>query len=53
MDLGLAGKVAIVGGGSDGLGFAIADRLLREGTFVTFFARRAQKVSAAAEKLAG
>jgi 3-oxoacyl-[acyl-carrier protein] reductase len=53
MDLGLTGKVAIVGGGSDGLGFAIADRLLREGAFVTFFARRAEKVAAAAEKLAG
>ena len=53
MDLGLAGKVAIVGGGSDGLGFAIADRLLQEGASVAFFARRAEKVSAAAEKLAG
>ena len=53
MDLGLTGKVAIVGGGSDGLGFAIADRLLQEGAFVAFFARRAEKVSAAAEKLAG
>jgi len=53
MDLGLSGKVAIVGGGSDGLGFAIADRLLNEGAFVTIFARRAQKVSAAVEKLTG
>lgn len=52
MDLGLTGKVAIVGGGSDGLGFAIADRLLREGASVTIFARRAGKVSAAAEELA-
>ncbi|WP_432975301.1 SDR family oxidoreductase [Dactylosporangium sp. CA-233914] len=52
MDLGLTAKVAIVGGGSDGLGFAIADRLLREGAFVTIFARRAEKVSAAAEELA-
>ncbi|MFE0025073.1 SDR family oxidoreductase [Amycolatopsis sp. NPDC059021] len=53
MDLGLTGKVAIVGGGSDGLGFAIADRLLREGAFVTIFARRAEKISAAAKHLAG
>ncbi|GAA3790115.1 SDR family oxidoreductase [Amycolatopsis tucumanensis] len=53
MDLGLTGKVAIVGGGSDGLGFAIADRLLREGAFVTIFARRAEKISAAADQLAG
>ncbi|MFG1925281.1 SDR family oxidoreductase [Cryptosporangium sp. NPDC048952] len=51
MDLGLTGKVAIVGGGSDGLGFAIADRLLSEGALVTIFARRAQKVSDAAERL--
>ncbi|WP_406635280.1 SDR family oxidoreductase [Amycolatopsis sp. WGS_07] len=53
MDLGLVGKVAIVGGGSDGLGFAIAERLLREGASVTIFARRAEKISAAAKRLAG
>jgi 3-oxoacyl-[acyl-carrier protein] reductase len=52
MDLGLSGKVAIVGGGSDGLGFAIAERLLNEDALVTIFARRARRVSAAAEKLA-
>lgn len=52
MDLGLTGKVAIVGGGSDGLGFAIADRLLSEGASVTIFARRAEKVSAATDDLA-
>lgn len=53
MDLGLTGKVAIVGGGSDGLGFAIADRLLSEGARVTIFARRARKVSDAVTRLAG
>lgn len=53
MDLGLTDKVAIVGGGSDGLGYAMADRLLAEGAKVAFFARRAEKVSAAAERLAG
>jgi 3-oxoacyl-[acyl-carrier protein] reductase len=52
MDLGLSGKVAIVGGGSDGLGFAIADRLLNEGAYVTIFARRAEKVAVAVEHLA-
>ncbi|WP_433723201.1 SDR family oxidoreductase [Nocardia sp. CA-129566] len=52
MDLGLTGKVAIVGGGSDGLGFAIADRLLSEGACVTIFARRAEKIAAAAKELA-
>jgi 3-oxoacyl-[acyl-carrier protein] reductase len=53
MNLRLTGKVAIVGGGSDGLGYAIADRLLSEGALVTIFARRAEKVSAAAGRLAG
>ncbi|MTD52911.1 SDR family oxidoreductase [Amycolatopsis pithecellobii] len=53
MDLGLTDKVAIVGGGSDGLGYAIADRLLSEGAFVTIFARRAEKIAAATERLAG
>jgi 3-oxoacyl-[acyl-carrier protein] reductase len=52
MDLGLTGKVAIVGGGSDGLGFAIAERLLTEGAHVAFFARRADKVAAAERQLA-
>ncbi|MDO0928765.1 SDR family NAD(P)-dependent oxidoreductase [Streptomyces sp. TG1A-8] len=51
MDLGLTDKVAIVGGGSDGLGFAIADRLLNEGAFVTILGRRAEKAAAAAEEL--
>ena len=51
MDLRLKDKVAIVGGGSDGLGFAIADRLLDEGAFVTI-ARRAEKVSDAVGRLA-
>jgi 3-oxoacyl-[acyl-carrier protein] reductase len=52
MDLGLTGKVAIVGGGSDGLGYAIVDRLLSEGASVTFFARRLEKVTVAAKRLA-
>lgn len=53
MDLELKNKVAIVGGGSDGLGFAIADRLLSEGALVTIFARRAEKVLDAVGRLAG
>ena len=52
MDLGLKDKVAIVGGGSDGLGFAIAERLLMEGARVTIFARRAERVADAAARLA-
>ncbi|MDN3059788.1 SDR family oxidoreductase [Streptomyces sp. SRF1] len=52
MDLQLTDKVAIVGGGSDGLGYAIADRLLEEGARVTIFARREAKVTAAVESFA-
>lgn len=52
MDLGLTGKVAIVGGGSEGLGLAIAERLLTEGAYVTIFARRKEKIAAAADQLA-
>ncbi|WP_331770307.1 SDR family oxidoreductase (plasmid) [Embleya sp. NBC_00888] len=52
MDLGPTGKVAIVGGGSEGLGYAIADRLLKEGASATIFARRAEKTAAAAKRLA-
>jgi 3-oxoacyl-[acyl-carrier protein] reductase len=40
MELGLAGKAAIVTGGSDGLGRAIAERLSAEGVGVTICARR-------------
>jgi len=52
MDLGLKDRVAIVGGGSDGLGLAMVDRLLEEGARVAFFARREAKVAAAAQRLA-
>src|SRR5215208_7227725 len=40
MELGLAGKVAIVTGGSDGLGRAVAERLSAEGVGVAICARR-------------
>ena len=40
MELGLAGKAAIVTGGSDGLGRAVAERLSAEGVGVTICARR-------------
>lgn len=39
MDLNLAGKKAIVSGGSRGIGRAIVERLLEEGVSVAFFAR--------------
>lgn len=50
MVLGLRDKVVIVGGGSDGLGLAMADRLLNEGGLV--FGRRAEEVGEAASRLA-
>src|SRR5215210_1642203 len=40
MELGLAGKVAIITGGSDGLGRACAERLSAEGVRVAICARR-------------
>ena len=40
MDLGLQGKVAIVTGSSDGIGYATAHALAREGVRVVLCARR-------------
>lgn len=51
MDLGIKGQPAAVAGASRGLGFAIADALLREGAKVAICARNEQGVEAAAEKL--
>lgn len=52
MDLSLAGKVAVVGGASDGLGFATAQLLAKEGATVVMVARRAEKLRAAAARVA-
>jgi 3-oxoacyl-[acyl-carrier protein] reductase len=52
MDLKLSGKVAVVGGSSDGLGFAIARTLAGEGASVAMVARRADRLKGAAEKIA-
>src|SRR5262249_41302581 len=41
MDFGLSGKIAIVGGGSMGIGYAIARTLAGEGARVAISARRA------------
>lgn len=51
MDLELSGKVAIVGGASQGIGLATARALAREGTRVTMLARREQRLNAAAATL--
>ena len=48
MDLGLKDKVAIVGGSSRGIGYAIAHTLAAEGARVTLTARRAQDLEQAA-----
>ncbi len=51
MDLGLAGKVAIVGGGSSGIGYAIAHRLAAEGASLLVWARRKDALEAAAQRI--
>ena len=51
MDLELEGKVAIVTGGSEGIGRASARRLCEEGTKVTICARRADVLERAAEDI--
>src|SRR5256885_1341427 len=52
MDLELTGKVALVTGGSFGLGRAIAERLYAEGTRVLITARRAEPLREAAAAIA-
>jgi 3-oxoacyl-[acyl-carrier protein] reductase len=51
MNLDLAGKVAIVGGASQGIGYGIARALAREGAAVAITARRENDLRAAAERL--
>jgi NAD(P)-dependent dehydrogenase (short-subunit alcohol dehydrogenase family) len=51
MDLGLQGKVAIVTGGSAGIGYATARSLAREGANVVVCARRANVLEEAANAL--
>jgi 3-oxoacyl-[acyl-carrier protein] reductase len=51
MDLGIAGKWALVCGASKGLGFGCAEALVREGVHVVMVARGAEALEAAVEKL--
>ena len=51
MNLGLAGKVAIVGGASQGIGYGIARALSGEGAVVAITARREADLLAAADRL--
>lgn len=52
MDLGLAGKVAVVTGGSRGIGLAIARALAAEGAKLAVCARGEEALGAAAQELA-
>jgi 3-oxoacyl-[acyl-carrier protein] reductase len=52
MDLGIAGKTALVCGASKGLGYGCAEALVREGVNVVIVARGAEALEAAAKTLA-
>jgi 3-oxoacyl-[acyl-carrier protein] reductase len=52
MDLGIAGKWALVGGASKGLGFGCAQALAQEGVNVVMVSRREDVLRASAEALA-
>ena len=52
MDLGIAGKRAVVVGGSSGLGLAISQRLAQEGVNLLIFARNPDRLGQTREQLA-
>jgi len=51
MDLGLRGKVAVITGGSIGIGLAVAEGLAAEGVDLVLAARQADRVQDAAAKV--
>jgi len=51
VDLELAGKVVLVTGGTDGLGLALAQRLIAEGAAVAVCGRDEERLAAAAQSL--
>jgi 3-oxoacyl-[acyl-carrier protein] reductase len=51
VDLGLEGKVALVTGASQGIGFGIARELSREGARVAISSRTREKIEAAAQEI--
>jgi len=53
METGLAGRTALVSGGSKGIGKGIARSLAREGVSVALLARTEHEVLAAAQEIAG
>src|SRR6266700_1065844 len=53
MDYHLQGRVAIVTGGSQGIGYATAEALLNEGVAVSICARDEQRLEQAAEEMRG
>ena len=53
MDLGVAGRVAVIGGGSKGLGRACADSLASEGANLVICSRNAEELETAAAEIRG
>jgi len=51
MDLGIAGRWALIGGASKGLGYGCAEALVREGVNVVIVSRTEQALNAAADTL--